>query len=175
MKEFLSNPVVHGVIVFALAFLAVKLFSKADHRIEARRRKAIDLASALKAKGMTWVPDLLVSYAVGDYEDIAIKLGHVGVAIAHDPNMKAEFDSVFHKLLASKFQDPAAKDELETMLEGMGHKLTPIPAAPSQPDLLDAIHAKITAAVETAVANAMPAAPSTDTSAPADTKKQPTT
>lgn len=153
MKEFLSNPVVHGAIVLVLAFVAAKIFFKVDKKIEDRRRKAIDLAAALKAHGMTWVPDLLIDYAVGDYENVALKLGHVGVTIAHDPKLKAEFDTVLKKLVASKLQDPDAKAELENMLEGMGHSLVPIPPAPSQPDLLDSMHAKIVDAVQAAVAN----------------------
>jgi hypothetical protein len=147
MKELLSNPIVHGVLVFAIAFLVVKLFSKSDTRIESRRRKAIDLAAALKTNGMTFVPDLLISYAVGDYDDIALKLGHIGLTIHNDPNLKAEFDKVFSKLLASKFQDADAKAELEKMLEDQGHVLTPIAATPDTPDLLDALEQRIMAAI----------------------------
>lgn len=166
MKELLSNPVVHGVLVFAIAFLAVKLFSKADTRIENRRRKAIDLAAALKSNGMTWLPDLLVSYAVGDYDDIGIKLGHIAVDIAKDPNLKAEFDTVFKKLLASKFQDADAKTELENMLEKLGHTLVQSAPEPSQPDLLDALHDKIVNSVSAVVQKAIPSAP-VDPKAPA--------
>jgi hypothetical protein len=148
MKEFLSNPIVHGVIILTLAYLASKIFFKADKRIEGRRRKAIDLSAALKANGMTWVPDLLIDYAVGDYENVGVKLGHIGVDIAKDPNLKAEFDTVFQKLLASKFQDADAKKELESLLEGLGHKLTPISPAP---DMLTQLKDHITDAVNAAV------------------------
>jgi hypothetical protein len=160
MKEFLSNPVVHGVIVLAIAFLVAKVFFKVDKDVEARRRKAIDLSAALKANGMSWVPDLLIDYAVGDYESVGLKLGHVAVDIAKDPNLKAEFDTVFQKLLASKFQDADAKAQLEKMLEDLGHTLTPISPAPSTPDLL----AQIGTTVANAVASALPGAPAPNAS-----------
>ncbi len=153
MKEFLSNPIVHGVIVIAIAYLSAKVFYKTDKNIEKRRRAAIDLSAVLKSHGMTWVPDLLVDYAVGDYENVGLKLGHLGLDIAKDPKLKSEFESVFQKLLASKFQDPDAKAELEDMLEGLGHKLTPLPTPVSQPDLLQALKDH----VDTVVANLSPA------------------
>lgn len=158
MKEFLANPIVHGVIVLGLAYLVSKLLFKADKRIEARRRKAIDLSAALKANGMSWVPDLLIDYAVGDYESVGIKLGHAAVDIAKDPALKSEFDTVFSKLLASKFQDPDAKAELEKMLENLGHTIAPIPPEPSTPDLLDQINTAVQNAVAKAVAAKLPSA-----------------
>lgn len=157
MKELLSNPIIHGVIVLAIAFLCAKVFFKVDKKIEARRRQAITLSSTLTANGMTWVPALLIDYAVGDYESVGVKLGHLAITIEKDPNLKAEFDTVFQKLLASKFQDPDAKTELENMLEGLGHKLTPIAPGPSTPDLLD----KINTTVSNAVASAMASQPAT--------------
>lgn len=166
MKEFLSNPVVHGVIVLAIAFVVAKIFFKVDKDVEARRRKAIDLSAALKANGMSWVPDLLIDYAVGDYESVGIKLGHVAVDIAKDPNLKAEFDTVFQKLLASKFQDDASKTQLENMLEQLGHTLTPIPPAPTTPDLLTQIGTTVANAVASALPNApAPTASNTSTTA----------
>lgn len=147
MKELLSNPVVHGVIVLAIAYLVSKVFFKVDKSVEARRRQAITLSSTLTSNGMTWVPALLIDYAVGDYESVGVKLGHLAITIEKDPTLKAEFDTVFQKLLATKFQDPTAKTELEGMLENLGHQLVPIQPAPSTPTLLNQITTAVTNAV----------------------------
>lgn len=149
--QLLSNPIVHGAIILAICYGISKLFYKTDKHVEKRRRAAIDLSAGLKAKGMTWVPDLLVDYAVGDYESVGMKLGHLAADIHNDPSLKAEFDKVFQKLLATKFQDPDAKAELEGILEDLGHKLVPLPPPLTQPDMLDQLKDHI----ETTVANAM--------------------
>lgn len=159
MKELLSNPIVHGVIVLAIAFLVSKLFFKVDKSVEARRRQAITLSSTLASNGMTWVPALLVDYAVGDYESVGVKLGHLAITIEKDPTLKAEFDTVFQKLLASKFQDPTAKTDLETMLENLGHSLVPIPPATPTPTLLNQINTAVTTAVNAALPVPAPIVP----------------
>jgi hypothetical protein len=151
MHELIASPIVHAIIVFAVCLLCAKFFYRTDERIENRRRAAFALAGELKAQGMTWVPDLLEDYAVGDYDSIGTKMVKIAELAKNDPAMKAEFHAVFVKLLKSKFQDADAKKELEGMLEGLGHKLVPVTPTAS-PDLLDQMHTKIVAAVSDAVA-----------------------
>jgi hypothetical protein len=152
MHELITNPIVHAVILFAIAVFASKWLYKKDEKIEDRRRGAFKLAAEFRAKGMTWVPDLLEDYAVGDYDSIGVKLVKVGMLAHNDAALKSEFDTVFASLLKSKFQDPDAKAQLESLLEEAGHKLVPVTPPPSTPSILDQINSTVKAAVADAVA-----------------------
>lgn len=151
MHELIASPLIHAIVVFAVCLLCAKFFYKTDERIEKRRRAAFGLALELKNQGMTWVPELLEDYAVGDYDSIGTKMVKMHELAKNDPALKAEFHAVFVKLLKSKFQDADAKKDLEGLLEGLGHKLVPVSTVPT-PDVLDSMHEKIVAAVGDAVA-----------------------
>lgn len=161
MHELMINPAVHAIIIFAVALLGSKWLYKKDEKIEDRRRGAFKLAGEMRSKGMTWVPDLLEDYAVGDYDSIGVKMAKIAMLAHNDAALRDEFKKVFASLLTSHFQDESAKTELEGMLENLGHKLVPITPEPDQPSILDHI--------ETVVGNAV--AKATGTTAPAaDTK-----
>jgi hypothetical protein len=147
MHELITNPMVHAVALFAIAVAASKWLYRKDEKIEDQRRGAFKLAGEMRAKGMSWMPDLLEDYAVGDYDNIGTKLVKVGMLAHNDAALKAEFDTVFATLLKSKFQDADAKAQLEDLLEEAGHRLVPITPAPDEASILDKIHATVAAAV----------------------------
>ena len=105
----LSQVVVLALIV-VVGFMAAKWLFQKDTEVEDRRRGAVKLAAALKAYGLSKLPDLLADYAVGDYSGMATKMEQLAEIFATgEQAVIGEFDQVFEKVLAQKLLTDAGR------------------------------------------------------------------
>jgi hypothetical protein len=117
MIGFLSQPIVLLVLV-GIAMFAIGhwLFTK-DTQIENKRTKALKVATELRSEGLDFVPEMLETYAVGDYSGIIDKatqwLNHL-----EDDERRAAFLAKFRRRqLELNMQRPAARAEIMEAVE----------------------------------------------------------
>jgi len=95
---------------------AGRWIKKTDDKVEERRDMALQVADVLKEKGLSTTPDLLRSYATGNYSKIFKALKTAAVTLTNPAAASAEFEGIFEKMLVAKLADPTAKQELTARL-----------------------------------------------------------
>lgn len=98
-----------GLMTLALAgvaaFFGVKLAMKKFEEIQARRVGAYQLAMKLQVYGLKKVPDILVSYASGNYTKAAHQCADlVRILNSGEDVVMKELDAAFKNILASKLE-----------------------------------------------------------------------
>lgn len=112
-----NDPTFLQIALVVLGGLVLGRFVyRKDTEIENRRREAINVASAARGFGLEKIPDLLISYAVGDYSGIAYSLKQAAKLATNEKELLAELDGAFQKILAKKLETPEGVVELEKKL-----------------------------------------------------------
>jgi len=105
----LSHLVVLALVVL-VGWLAAKWLFQKDTEVENRRRGAAKLAAALKAYGLSKIPDFLIDYSVGDYSGMAEKMKALAeMFLGGEQHVITEFDAVFERVLAQKLLTEAGR------------------------------------------------------------------
>lgn len=93
------------------------LFKK-DRELEARRRRAAELAAKLQGFGLTRIPAILIDYSVGDYIGMAEDIVKTAeLFMGDDAHVLAEFDDVYQGVLAAHLKTDAGRALLAAKLQ----------------------------------------------------------
>jgi hypothetical protein len=105
------------LVLAVLGVALAKWLYKKDEQIEDRRRAAARLAATLKSIGLNHTPEFLISYSVGDYSDMGVKLKQlVDLFLDGEEAVLREFGKVFKSCLEAKLKSKDGIAEIEAKL-----------------------------------------------------------
>jgi hypothetical protein len=97
--------------------LGTWLFKK-DRELEARRRRAAELAAKLQSFGLVRIPAMLLDYSVGDYIQLAEDIVKTAeLFMGDDTHIMAEFEDVYEEVLNAKLNTVAGRTLLAAKLK----------------------------------------------------------
>lgn len=107
-----------AVCALLAGYFAYKAWATFDKRREDRRRLAILAAGEYSTYGLTWCPEMLQRYAVGDYSgiytQIAARFGDWKTAPVDD--IRKEMEGVFDRMLTMKLATVKGKEYVANRL-----------------------------------------------------------
>lgn len=109
-----------GWVLFVplVAYVVGKRLFAVDEAIEDRRRHAIKLSGTLRGYGLSWFPELLDKYAVGDYSGMAQDIQTMVGLFTQSPDVVVkEFDQIFDRVLATKLASKEGRAYLKAVLD----------------------------------------------------------
>lgn len=154
MFDQVNHPAVWGVIIFALAYLAGRWWYKKDEEIEDRRREAIRAASSFREAKQDWIADLLTDYAVGDYDEVGVKLAKLVAMSKSDSELKLFLRTLALDAVTGQLKDKNVRDEMAAKLEAYGDKVGDTPEVAAKPLIKPEVAAFIAKLVEAKTAGA---------------------
>lgn len=115
--SWLEITLVCVIAAMVAAWLATWLFKK-DTEKETRRRIAAKAAGVLRTFGLTWFPDFLEAYAVGDYSGMLVAIKDLCKVILGDEEaLVTEFSKVFERVLTAKLKTETGRAYVAAKLE----------------------------------------------------------
>ncbi len=122
------------VLACALCYFAARWFFRIDTAIENRRREAAHLANKLSEMGFKELPEVFLSYAVGDYSAMANNISTVVARLrANDKDVFEDMRDVFDKLLKYRLASQEGRMMVKSELESIERLLAPAPMPPVEP------------------------------------------
>lgn len=97
-----------GLFAAACAGGAAFVYRK-DDAIEKRRLKAFDVSARYQEEGLEGPAKMLRTYAVGDYDGLAITVAGEFEKMLDPRKVDLEFDRVFKTMLARRMADPVQR------------------------------------------------------------------
>lgn len=128
MQDFVTIALA-VVLAGILAYALVQWLFKKDTEIENRRRAAAQLAATLKGFGLVHIPEMLISYSVGDYSDLAERIhfwAKLLLAGGEEAVLK-EFKQIFDRVMDAKLSNPEGRAYVAARLAEASKPATPSP------------------------------------------------
>jgi hypothetical protein len=112
-----STMILLCILVPLCAYMVAKWLFKKDTEIENRRRGAAKLARTLSGLGLVRLPDMLESYAVGDYSKFLYDIKQISdLFISGEAAVLEEFKQVFERVFEIKMKNPESRAYLAARL-----------------------------------------------------------
>jgi len=106
----LAGPLYPKLITLVAAGLAGFVAVQLGEKIEDKHRHALKIAEWGRENGLSWLPRLLESYAVGDKSGIVKQLAELYATFSDDDARAVAFDKIRRRQLEIGLADPAKRE-----------------------------------------------------------------
>lgn len=142
------DPMIHGAILLAVSYFLFSWWYKRDELVEDRRREAIKLVGKLNEAGQTWLADFITDYAVGDYDELGVKIAKLIQLSKSDEAMKSTLRSMALSVLMGGLEDEVTRKAIAEKLEPYGKLVGDTPEPVHVPFMNPKVAAALKAAAE---------------------------